>query len=336
MALNDDIYRDKLRRRALLTMYERTLQRELDAVLVRHGINLSSIVEDSVRLTASMQLRINTEIRQTYRRIYEMAETELQRLYKSQVGFETSMINSSLRNIYVAKQTARNVRIRDLILRDNKNLAEHFASISTAERRIMTQTIRNGLADSLSNRQIASNIRQRLLLPRTQVNTLARTAITDISTAAADEVYQNNIDVIDGYQYVATLDGRTSIICARLDGKVFSVDKGGPRPPQHFNCRSTTIPVFKSAGSLMNVDNTRIKKRRIENLTERRRASINGQVPARLTYEEWLRTQPNEVKLQLLGNQQRVRIFNQGELRLTQFSNAEGRLTSLERLDELS
>lgn len=336
MALNDDVYRDKLRRRALLTMYERKLQRDLDAILVRHGINLSSIVEDSARLTASIQLRINAEIRQTYRRIYTMAETELQRLYKSQVGFETSMINRSLRNIYVARQTARNVQVKDLILRDNKNLAEHFAAVSSSERATMTRIIRNGLSNSLTNTTIAATIRRSLMLPRRQVETLTRTAITDISTSASDEVYNNNIDVIDGYQYVATLDGRTSIICARLDGKVFSVDKGGPRPPQHYNCRSTTIPVFKSAGALMNIEDRRIRKRAIENLTSRRRASINGQVPARLTYEEWLSTQSNDVKLEILGSQDRVEIFNEGNLRLTQFSNAQGRLTSLERLEELS
>jgi SPP1 gp7 family putative phage head morphogenesis protein len=44
------------------------------------------------------------------------------------------------------------------------------------------------------------------------------------------------------YRYVATLDSRTSSICAALDGREFEYGKG-PMPPQHFNCRSTTVPI---------------------------------------------------------------------------------------------
>lgn len=49
------------------------------------------------------------------------------------------------------------------------------------------------------------------------------------------------------YQYLATLDGRTSKICRRLDNQVFELRQkaaGINYPPMHPRCRSTTIPYY--------------------------------------------------------------------------------------------
>jgi SPP1 gp7 family putative phage head morphogenesis protein len=176
-----------------------------------------------------------------------------------------------------------------------------------------------------------------LLASTVQLRTLTRTAITETSNYVSNTTYKLYDDVVKGYQYVATLDSRTSLICARLDGKVYSLDnKNAPQPPQHFNCRSTTIPVIKSANQLLNTKNNRLQKRKITGLSDSRRASINGQVPAKTTYPEWLASQPNEVKLAVLGNQKRVNLFNSGKVKFSQFSNKDGKLISLKQLEELS
>ncbi|KYG90374.1 hypothetical protein A0U40_18230 [[Bacillus] sp. KCTC 13219] len=79
----------------------------------------------------------------------------------------------------------------------------------------------------------------------------------------------------DRYQFLATLDLRTSDICASLDGKKFATkDKqaGVNCPPMHPNCRSTTIPVVEYDAE------------------EVRLAKLNGtyyEVPATMTYDEW-------------------------------------------------
>ena len=336
MAINDDIYKKTIRRRALLTMYEKKLASELDYILARNNVRLRNLVSDSSQLTSALQLEINNQIRDTYKQIYNTAKDELNRLYASEIVFNTALLNSALNGIYQARQVAKTVKIEDLILRDNKNLVEHLASISASERRMITNKIKTGLKEASSTTTIISEIKKSSYLPRAQVSTLTRTAITEITNAASDEVYSANIDVIDGYQYVATLDDRTTIICARLDGQVFSVDSDGPRPPQHYNCRSTTIPVIKSAEDLANTDSSRIKQGPLNRISEKRRASIDGEVPARLTYEEWLRDQPNAVKLQILGTQDRVDIFNKGDLPLSKFSDRYGNLTSIEKLDQLS
>ena len=76
-----------------------------------------------------------------------------------------------------------------------------------------------------------------------QVLTLVRTSINQVANAASQQVYEANQDITKKYRYVATLDTRTSAICRALDGREFEYGKG-PKPPQHFNCRSTTVAVI--------------------------------------------------------------------------------------------
>ena len=50
------------------------------------------------------------------------------------------------------------------------------------------------------------------------------------------------------YEYVATLDKKTSDLCRRFDGRVFDMKyfkAGVTAPPLHCNCRSITIPSFQ-------------------------------------------------------------------------------------------
>lgn len=64
---------------------------------------------------------------------------------------------------------------------------------------------------------------------------------------------------IDKYEYVATLDSKTSNICRGLDGKVYKRSEAIPGvnfPPTHPHCRSTTVPAdVETLG-----DETRIAK----------------------------------------------------------------------------
>ena len=52
----------------------------------------------------------------------------------------------------------------------------------------------------------------------------------------------NDSGVVQGYQYSAILDDRTTDICAGLHGKKFRKGEE-PIPPMHFNCRSVLIPI---------------------------------------------------------------------------------------------
>ena len=135
---------------------------------------------------------------------------------------------------------------------------------------------------------------------------------------------------------MATLDSRTSLICGRLDGKVYSLsNKNAPQPPQHFNCRSTTVPIVKSYEDIRDTKSPRISKRRLQRISKSKRASFNGQVPSETNFPKFLSEQDDSFKLAVLGNKRRVEIFNTGKLKFTQFSTKTGQLVSINKLEEL-
>ena len=125
--------------------------------------------------------------------------------------------------------------------------------------------------------------------PINQVRTLVRTSINQVSNTAALNVYKANSDVTKQYRYVATLDSRTSAVCSALDGRIFTYEDG-PKPPQHFNCRSTIIP---------EIDYDNLPFDPPKGIV--RRASADGLMPASMNYGEWLLAQPNKIQAQILG-----------------------------------
>lgn len=125
-----------------------------------------------------------------------------------------------------------------------------------------------------------------------QVVALIRTSINQVANTASQQVYEANQDITQKYRYVATLDTRTSAICRALDGREFEYGKG-PMPPQHFNCRSTTVPVIN------------YKELGFNPPPPARRASMDGQVPADTTYGKWLKDKmPGETEADVIRRQQ--------------------------------
>jgi len=339
MSVNDDVYSRMLKHRALLTLYEKRLDTEIDKILKSHKIRLQRIIALSGTANINALTRkVNTEIRKTYKKIYKEGISELNVLAGVSARFYKSIFTKALTNIYKAKGVKDTLKVNDLIIRSNGTYSQQLASISILEQRRIKGIVKNGMTQNKAMINIAQDVgRSGLAASTVQLKTLTRTAITETSNFVSNATYKLNDDVVQGYQYVATLDSRTSLICGRLDGKVYSLDnKNAPQPPQHFNCRSTTIPVIKSTNQLLNTDNNRLQKRKIARLSDSRRASINGQVPGKTTYPEWLSSQPNDVKLAVLGSQKRVSLFNSGKVKFSQFSNRDGKLISLKQLEELS
>jgi len=135
-------------------------------------------------------------------------------------------------------------------------------------------------------RQLVAAGGQATAVADNQVITLVRTSINQVANTASQQVYEANQDITKKYRYVATLDTRTSAICAALDGREFEYGKG-PMPPQHFNCRSTTVPI--------------IDPDILPPSTTATRASKDGQVPINQSYGEWLAKQPRSVQADALG-----------------------------------
>lgn len=130
-----------------------------------------------------------------------------------------------------------------------QTLGDWVEGISRSERRRIEDTIRGGVINGETTRDITRRVfgtiqQQRsdrgngaIIVTRRGTEALVRTAITHISSVARDQIYQNNEDLIDGIIWTSTLDSRTSSVCVSRDGNRYPVNEG-PRPPAHVNCLS--------------------------------------------------------------------------------------------------
>lgn len=94
-----------------------------------------------------------------------------------------------------------------------------------------------------------------LAVNRRNAQAIARTGVNHVSNAAREQVWIENEDIMAGFKWVSTLDGRTSAICRARDGHVVAVSgkesmipasiprlqPPGARPPAHPNCRSVMV-----------------------------------------------------------------------------------------------
>lgn len=176
---------------------------------------------------------------------------------------------------------------------------------------------------------------------RRQATSLVRTSAQTVSNQTLESIYRDNQDVIAGVAVLVTLDGRTTFICMSLSGGEWSIRTGDPLPnsptqvpypgppPYHWQCRTVVSPITKSWEEL----GTRTRGR-INNESTRPdsvRASMNGEVPGRQTYSEFLRGQPNSFQNSVLGKQ-RAEMFRSGQLELNQLTDATLRPLTLEEL----
>lgn len=150
-----------------------------------------------------------------------------------------------------------------------------------------------------------------------------RTALAHATNIGRQAIWEANTDLIDNVRWVSTLDGRTSPICIHRDGNLYPV-LSGPRPPAHPSCRSVTVAVVKSWREL-GFD--------IDELPPGTRASMNGQVPSTLTYQQWFLTQSAEFQKEVLGPT-RFKLWQKGGVAPTRFHNDAGFYYTIDELEK--
>jgi len=187
----------------------------------------------------------------------------------------------------------------------------------------------------LSVKQLAASGGELTKLANHQIQTIVRTSVNQVQNQASQAVYAANSKVAPKYEYVATLDSKTTPICQRLDGQQFEYNKG-PTPPQHFNCRSTTVPI-------VDFDGLQEKYPGLEKPPETAldtRPSMTGRVPQGQAYGDWLLNQKKDLQIKTLGNEQRVRFFktlagkkgSSGQKALRQIIRSDGTEKTLDQI----
>ncbi|MDU5141073.1 MAG: minor capsid protein [Paenibacillus dendritiformis] len=113
--------------------------------------------------------------------------------------------------------------------------------LSRAVDEIMTQGVILGHSNDRMSRQLS----ERMSVSYSNAKRLVRTESNYVYNQGTLQGYADG--GIEEYEYIATLDMRTSTVCQGLDGKRYKLREaqvGYNYPPMHPNCRSTTVPYF--------------------------------------------------------------------------------------------
>ena len=243
-----------------------------------------------------------------------------------------------------------------ITLPNGQTVQKAFRGIATRNQDLLARNIRAGVFSGETTQQIARRLAGKLdfdfegtakqaaaaggdaiKVASHQIQTIVRTSVNQVTNQASQSVYAANKKVTPKYQYVATLDSKTSAICQRLDGQKFEYNKGA-LPPQHFNCRSTTVPVVDFDGLQKKYPD--LEKPPITKLDTR--PSQTGRVPQGTQYGDWLLDADRELQVKTLGSEGKVRIFKKiaketgsGQTALRKMIRNDGSEVSLKRLQEL-
>lgn len=117
-----------------------------------------------------------------------------------------------------------------------------------------------------------------------------------------------------GYRWVSILDNATTQICRSLDQQVFRFGEG-PLPPAHGNCRSSIVAEIIGRWLKRGPKGQFVKK------DERRAQGAKGAEPVdgKLSYYQWLKTQPDYFQDDALGVT-RAALFRKGGLSAESFA----------------
>jgi SPP1 gp7 family putative phage head morphogenesis protein len=222
-------------------------------------------------------------------------------------------------------------------------IGDWFARLNESARFDIERVVKNGVLLGQTNAQIAKELigigdkgGQPIAKARRDAMAITRTAVQTVANDTRVASLEANSNIIKAVQWVSTLDSRTSEICVVRSGKTWTYPDFKPikhkipwngGPPAHWNCRSTFIPITKSFAELTG---GKIK----DTIEPATRASMDGQVAADLTFDQFLKNKPPEFADKMLGKG-RAELWRSGKITLNQLLDQRGNPLTLAQLKRL-
>lgn len=235
-----------------------------------------------------------------------------------QLGVEVSIA-------YVPAKRAFSAAMNQPLSATGELLEPFIKNWAAREIEAVNNLVAKGYADGWTNQQLVQAVRGTKKMKYADglvakigrdADAVVRTAIQHVASSARMQTWAANSDIVKGYRWVSTLDGKTTQVCRSLDGKVFELGKG-PRPPIHIRCRSTTVAELDDKFDFLDAGATRSSK--------------DGYVDGDLTYYEWLKKQPSAFQDSAIGPT-RGKLLRDGGLTAEEF----GRLNLGRNFDPLT
>jgi SPP1 gp7 family putative phage head morphogenesis protein len=344
MNVNTQIYDKSINRAAMIRLYEQRTSNKVELIIDGHAVRVDSLIKESkLRGTGfkGFQASLDKEIIKTMADAHNVSSRSLLDLFKDQTSYAVQNMDDAIGRIWRVSQPPRRVA-EDIVLHRpiylDKTLDQGWAGIGKNEKIRIEGLIRKGIAEGLNENEIAKSISKSTFnITKNQAKGLTVTATTSVYAQADHEVYKANEKALQGWQYVAVLDSRTTPLCASRDGTIYPISDHEHLPPAHWYCRSTTIPIVKSYDQLGSLEGiAQIRKRNFEGLSAKQIALYDGQTPLKESYNAWLQRQPVEVQFKHIGDTTKLELFRSGQLTLDKFSNAGGNSVGIRELRGLT
>lgn len=196
---------------------------------IRERLSRDALTAYSRQRLETMLATIDAMIAKVQGEFSEQLLLDLFDIGSYEAEFEARSLDQVLINISVATPTVQSiqaaVKAQPLSVTgpDGGKLLEPFiADWLQAERNRVTGAIRMGYVQGETNQQIINRIRGTkalqysdglLSISKRNAEAVVRTGIQHVASVARMETWKANSDVVTGYRWVSTLDGRTSTQC---------------------------------------------------------------------------------------------------------------------------
>ena len=114
-----------------------------------------------------------------------------------------------------------------------KLLGQHVSRQASRRLKAIRTDIQQGVIQGLTNDEMIRRIRGTraarysdgvLEVSRREAEALTRTSVAAVAGSSRDELYRANSDIVEGEQWSAILDGRTTLVCQNNSGHTRSLD----------------------------------------------------------------------------------------------------------------
>lgn len=310
-----DIARSLVENVVFMRRFERAMGADLKG-LVRKGLQEATRImqQDFPNLTRlqrertqALLDRLNTMMEGKYREVYNVAQTQLD-LFAEYAGRSAERVVqialADVGKVEMATTRLTGPQLREIVRYPIQGL--RLGEWWERQGQVVSSALRQQVQIGLMFGESVPDLTKRILgvqqgrlgatvqqIGERGIEAIVRTTVNAVNTNARLEALREfDSDVTDSYQYVATLDERTTILCASLDGNIYRYDEvNAPHPPLHINCRSTIVPIVNWA---------QLGVEPPEKLAPLTRATKAGPVEFK-TYEQWLRDQPDYIQDRILG-----------------------------------
>ena len=220
-------------------------------------------------------------------------------------------------------------KIANASLMEGATIKNWFGSLEQSLQFDVAREVRQSIIQGKTNKEVTDALKGILNTSSRNARTLALTGIATVTNQVRQQTIKENEDIFKGQKAVVTFDGKTSDICKSysnsswdMEGKILTGTKAFRLPGYHFLCRTILLPIIKSFRELgINLDE----------MKGATKASMDGQIPKDMTFDEWLKTKPKSFVESTLGKG-RAELFLDGKINLSQLTDLRGNPLTIKEL----